>query len=364
MKKITLTLILMIQLIPSQSTFAQLFSILDQGIMRTYIVHLPSNYNPNNQYPLIINLHGLNSDAAQQESYSQFDIVADNNNFIVVYPNANEGSWVINSTSDVDFISHLIDTIRSNYTCNNCLFLTGMSQGGFLVYKLACSLLQPIKAIAVVSGNMSQNLQNNCAISTGIPVMHFHGTSDPLVNYNGTIGIPTVPTTINWWVDQNNCDTNPVFTLLPDTNLSDNSNVEKYYYGGGINGSEITFFKIINGGHTWPGATSIPPFGETNLDINASQTIGSFFSQYCSVNLGINEYNKEKTKVYPNPFSNKLKINNTFEVNNYNLSNSIGQLIWEGNNIEQQDFSHLKSGLYFLKITTTFGEQIVKLIKE
>jgi polyhydroxybutyrate depolymerase len=262
-KKITLTLILMIQLIPSQSTFAQLFSILDQGIMRTYIVHLPSSYNPNNQYPLIINLHGLNSDAAQQESYSQFDIVADNNNFIVVYPNANEGSWVINGTSDVDFISHLIYTIRSNYTCNNCLFLTGMSQGGFLVYKLACSLLQPIKAIAVVSGNMSQNLQNNCAISTGIPVMHFHGTSDPLVNYNGTIGIPTVPTTINWWVDQNNCDTNPVFTLLPDTNLSDNSNVEKYYYGGGINGSEMTFFKIINGGHTWPGATSVPLFGET-----------------------------------------------------------------------------------------------------
>jgi polyhydroxybutyrate depolymerase len=364
MKKITFTLIFIIQLVLSQSTFAQLFSILDQGITRTYIVHLPSGYNANSQYPLVINLHGLNSDAAQQESYSQFDNVADNNNFIVVYPNANAGSWVVNGTSDVDFISHLIDTIRSNYNCNNCLFLIGMSQGGFLAYKLACSLSQPINAIAVVSGNMSQNLQNNCAISAGIPVMHFHGTSDPLVNYNGTFGIPTVPTTINWWVNKNNCDTNPVFTLLPNTNLSDNSNVEKYYYDGGINASEVTFFKIINGGHTWPGATSIPAFGETNLDINASQIIGSFFSQYCSANLEIHDYNKEKTKVFPNPFSDKLKINSTIEVNNYYLSNSIGQLIWEGKNIEQQDFSHLKSGLYYLKIATTFGKQIVKLIKE
>ena len=364
MKKITLTLLLLIQLIGSQSTFAQLFSILDQVITRTYIVHLPSSYNPNKQYPLIINLHGLNSDAAQQESYSQFDNVADTNNFIVVYPNANDGSWVINDTTDVDFISHLIDTIRNSYSCNNCLFITGMSQGGFLSYKLACSLSQTITAIAVVSGNMSQNLQNNCVISTGIPVLHFHGTSDPLVNYNGTVGIPAVPTTINWWVNQNNCNTIPLITSLPDINSSDNSTVEKYNYGGGINKSEVTFFKISNGGHTWPGATSIPPFGNTNLDINASQIIGSFFLQYCTANLEVNEFLKEKVEVFPNPFSNKLNVKKGKEIYNYQLLNLIGQIISKGENIEQVDFSYLKKGVYFLKVTSKTGEEIIKLIKE
>lgn len=364
MKKITLKLILTIQVVLSQSAFAQLDSIFDQSVWRTFIIHLPSNYNSNNQHGLVVNLHGLNSNATQQQSYSQFDNVADVDNFIVVYPNANAGSWVVNGTGDVDFISHLIDTVRNRYSCNSCLFLTGMSQGGFLTYKLACSLPQTIKAIAVVSGNMSQSLQNTCALSSGLPVIHFHGTIDPLVNYNGTVGIPPVPNTINWWVAQNNCNSTPVLSSLPNTNLSDSSNVEKYYYGGGTNGSEMTFYRIIKGGHTWPGASPVPPFGFTNLDINASQVIGSFFSQHCSVTSGLNELTSKNLSVYPNPFSNRIQIKNLTGLENYQLLNSIGQIVWTGINIENQDFLYLQNGLFFLKVTSQFGQQTLKLIKQ
>ena len=72
-------------------SFAQMDSIYDQSVYRTYIVHLPSGYSASNQYPAVINLHGLNSNAAQQQSYSQFDNVADSLGFIVVYPNAKIG---------------------------------------------------------------------------------------------------------------------------------------------------------------------------------------------------------------------------------------------------------------------------------
>lgn len=364
MKHFRITFLLLIQLSAYKSIFAQLDSIFDQSIWRTYIVHLPSSYDASTQYPLVVNLHGLNSNASQQQSYSQFDSVADRENFIVIYPNAISGSWVINGTSDVDFISHLIDTVRKDFSCSNCLFITGMSQGGFLTYKLACSLPQPIKAVAVVSGNISQNLQNTCSISSGLPLIHFHGTSDSLVKYDGIIGIPPVPSTISWLIGQNSCNTTPIFTSLPNTSLADSSIVEKYRYTGGINGSEVVFYKIINGGHTWPGGIAVPPFGFTNLDVNASQIIGSFFSQYCSVSTNNNELIIQDLSIYPNPFVNKILIENTTGLETYQLSNSFGQLVWSGKGIQQQDFSNLQNGLYFLKVSTQTGQQTLKLMKQ
>lgn len=362
-KQLTITFLLL-QLLLCQKVFGQLDSIFEPGGWRSYILHLPSNYDPANQYPLVVNIHGLNSNAALQESYSQFNSVADTGGFIVVYPNAIAGSWVINGTSDVDFITHLIDTIRSNYSCNSCLFATGMSQGGFLTYKLACSLPQTLNAIAVVSGNISQSLQNNCSISGGLPILHFHGTSDPLVNYNGTVGIPPVPTTINWLVSQNNCSTIPVNTSLPNINVSDSSTVEKHYYGGGVNSSEVTFYEITNGGHTWPGASPIPPFGFTNMDIHASQIIGDFFSQFCQTISTVNKLEKEMPMVYPNPFSDKISIKNPLSSWNYELINESGQNIWKGNTIEEKDFSTFLKGLYFLKISTPTQPHTIRIIKQ
>ena len=75
-----------------------------------------------------------------------------------------------------------------------------------------------------------------------------------------------------------------------------------------------TFFKVINGGHTWSGAIPIPVFGNTNQDINQSEIIGEFFSELCSKSTGINETPSENSiSVYPNPFISQLTIN----TNNY-----------------------------------------------
>ena len=186
--KTVATLVLLLILLGNW-VFAQLDSIYDQGNYRTYIVHLPPNYTVAQQYPLVLNLHGLNSNAAQQQSYSQMDAIADTAAFIVVYPNGLNNSWQINGTSDVDFLTHLVDSLRHDFSIGNCLFATGMSDGGFMTYKLACSLGSQLKAIGVVSGNMSNALQNNCAVTAGLPLLHIHGTADPLVNYNGTFGI-------------------------------------------------------------------------------------------------------------------------------------------------------------------------------
>lgn len=342
---------------------AQRDSIAVKGLWRTFLVHLPKNYNTNQSFPLVVNMHGLNSNAEQQQYYSQFDKVADTSDFIVVYPNAINGSWASFGNDDVDFISILIDAIKSKYKVNDCLFFTGMSQGGFLSYKLACLVPQKVTAIAVVSGNMSTNLQNSCSLNYDLPIMHFHGTKDELVPYNGSLGISTVDKTIDWWVEHNQCITLPNYNVLANINANDGSTVERYTYLGNKMRQEVAFYKITNGGHTWPGAPIDIPFGNTNKDINASYLIGGFFKKYCSSSVSINDLSNTSIDVSPNPFYSELTIKAP-ENANFILSNTFGQIFYEGGEIQNYDFSRLSRGLYLLKIqygTKTYSKKLMKI---
>lgn len=69
-------------------------------------------------------------------------------------------------------------------------------------------------------------------------------------------------------------------------------------------------------------------------------------------------------KIYPNPFSDKINIANATGLEAYRLSNSFGQIIWNGKNIERQIFSYLEKGIYFLQISSQNGQQTLQLIKQ
>ena len=79
---------------------------------------------------------------------------------------------------------------------------------------------------------------------------------------------------------------------------------------------------------------------------------------------GINNQSKKiNSTIYPNPFSYKFIIKNSTGLENYYLSNILGQLIWSGKNIEKQDFSNLANGIYFLKVTSNNIEKTIKMVK-
>jgi polyhydroxybutyrate depolymerase len=156
----------------------------------------------------------------------------------------------------------------------------GMSNGGFMSYRLACELSDKISAIASVTGSMSTNQINTCNPINPIPIMQIHGTLDPTVLYNGSLGIEAIDDVISFWVNFNNCNTQPIFNNITDLNLIDLCTAEHYIYENGDNDTSVELYKIINGGHTWPGA-AIPLAGNnTNQDFNASQVIWQFFNQY------------------------------------------------------------------------------------
>ncbi len=113
-----------------------------------------------------------------------------------------------------------------------------------------------------------------------MPVLQIHGTKDSWVPIDGARGWNSVDQTLTYWTDFNKCDKVDT-TILQDLDPTDGCTVEKISYTNCTNNSNVIYYEVINGGHTWPGADP-PGFsaGNTNQDFNASVEIWNFFKDY------------------------------------------------------------------------------------
>ena len=300
---------------------AQSGSMQFDGENRTYDYHRPAGYTAQQSYPLVISLHGASSNSFQQALYSEFNNVADTAGFIVVYPNGIGSTWnssngVIpgqSTADDVGFINALIDRLMSLYSIDaRRVYTCGISNGGFMSYRLMCELSHRFAAMASVAGQLPDGIVPTCNPGRPIPVLHLHGTTDPIVAYNGAAGWLSVDSTISWWLDNNNCPTTPAFMSLPDLDPNDGTTVETYQYTGCDAGSEVMLYKIINGGHTWPGGFVVPFIGNTCKDIEGSVEIWKFFKRFVIPDslIGMPEstFNQQNTRIFPNPFCDEFFI--------------------------------------------------------
>ena len=352
-----------LQLPQAQTTVLDTFNF--EGLERNYILYVPAIYDGVNAVPLVINLHGYGSNAAQQNFYGNFKNLADVDNFLVVHPNGTNnprGTSYWNAfagggaVDDVAFISGLIDTLSKNYNIDPArIFSTGMSNGGFMSYRLACELNNRISKIASVTGSMNTTLQGTCSPGAPIPVMQIHGTNDPTVSYNGSFGVVAIEDVVDYWVNNNNCDTAPIVESLPDINTSDNSTVERYTYANGDAGSSVIFYKVIGGGHTWPDALfPIPAYGPTNRDFNASQVIWEFFKGEPFV--GINDRNTlEGISIKYNNEVLRVNIPESIRKPNIQILNTVGQVIINSLSTEISTIN-LSTGLYFVNVQSEIGK--------
>ncbi|MHC4281291.1 MAG: CE1 family esterase [Planctomycetota bacterium] len=190
----------------------------------------------------------------------------------------------------------LIKDISATYNIDlKQVYAAGMSNGGFMTFTLACALNDKIAAIASVSGTMTSYRMDNCSPEYPIPVLLIHGTSDGAIPYkggnsfDGDAFFTSVDQVMDFWVRHNQCDPEPAITKLADTNPSDGSYIEHYVYSGGTNQITTELFKVVGGGHTWPGAIEEEEKEEeeeeekeskTNRDINAAAEIWKFFFKY------------------------------------------------------------------------------------
>ena len=60
---------------------------------RTFMVRLPKGYDPQQHYPVMILLHGMNQDPEDMERLTRFNELADKDGIIAIYPSALHGRW-------------------------------------------------------------------------------------------------------------------------------------------------------------------------------------------------------------------------------------------------------------------------------
>jgi polyhydroxybutyrate depolymerase len=271
------------------------------GRLRNYMVYLPTNYTGTINFPLVICLHPYGWGAERMMNYTNMNQVADASDFIVVYPSAipdwNSGiadnpNYPTPNVDDVGFINALIDIMSNSYSIDpERIYACGFSNGGLMSYKLACQLSNRIVAIACVGGLISTSTAESCCPLRTMPVLHIHGTADPYGPINGGTGWYSVDQTLSYWTNFNDCvqaDT----IILPDLDPTDGCTVEKTTYTNCSDNSDVVYYKVINGGHTWPGAGSLgSAFGNTNQDIDASVEIWNFFKNYKLVTRPVVDFN-------------------------------------------------------------------------
>jgi polyhydroxybutyrate depolymerase len=258
------------------------------GVNRSYILYVPQSYTGEEALPLVLNFHGLGSNAFEQMVYGDFRGLAEEENFIIAHPTGtvyqgfthwNVGGFTTGSPADdIGFSDALIAEISSNYSIDaNRVYATGMSNGGYMSFLLACQLNDKIAAIASVTGTMTPDMVQACAPTRPMPVMQIHGTADATVSYEGfEVWNRSIPDVIDYWVSANNCNLEPSVTRLFDLNPNDENFIDHFVYSGGDNGSIVEHYKINNGTHSWPGTA----VGVANRDINASQLVWEFFKKY------------------------------------------------------------------------------------
>lgn len=262
-------------------------TIVSSGETREYLLHVPASYDGRSPVPLVISLHGASMWPAAQRDTSQWNRVADQHGFIVVYPSARSGhgprAWRTDrgdgTPTEVRFIADLIDTLAASHNIDRArIFANGLSNGAGMAFVLSCRLSDRIAAVGMVAGAYFLDW-NWCTAPAAVPMIAFHGTDDRTTPYHGGTTwvspqtFPDIPTWTANGARHNKCQP----TAIESTVAAD---ITRREYADCA--ATVELYTIRGGGHTWPGGDPLPEWfvGATSRSIDASALMWAFFSEH------------------------------------------------------------------------------------
>lgn len=271
-------------------------SLVSGGLTRTYHVHLPPAIHAGRPLPLLLALHGWLSSGLGLAKLTNMNAVADRYGFIVVYPDGYKRSWADGrgirpadkaGVNDVAFLGAVLDQVMAKQKVDATrIYVTGMSNGGFMTERLGCDLSTRIAAIAVVAANFDLRLAARCAPSHPMPVLLIHGSEDPIVPAAGgrIDGEPVLSTAASArrWAILAGCDATPTVTDLP-TESAEVTSIQRSIYTGCRSGAQVIYYDVIGAGHVWPGSARslhTASAGTAPGSLDASTVIWQFLQSY------------------------------------------------------------------------------------
>jgi poly(hydroxyalkanoate) depolymerase family esterase len=173
---------------------------------RSYQGYVPSTYKAGTAMPLVVVLHGCTESAADIESLTQFDKLAEANKFIVVYPEQPQSAnylhcwnWFLptdmqRGSGEPSIIAGITQWVQQHYTVDpKRTFVSGFSAGGAMTAIMGATYPDLFAAIGVGSGlqyggpyidPVKAGLQAYQAMGSQarvVPNLIFHGVKDTTV---------------------------------------------------------------------------------------------------------------------------------------------------------------------------------------
>lgn len=266
-------------------------ALVSSGQTRHYLLYVPKSYNPAKPTPLVITLHTSMSWDSAAMAISRWNSVADQNGFIVVYPEGagfGPKSWEMDGMEtpsrmpDVLFISALIDKLEASYNIDKQrIYANGMSNGGGMTFVLSCTMSDRIAAVGMVSAGLYPDW-SWCPDKKPVPVIAFHGTADPICLYNGGYSklaggtSPNVPDFYAKWARRNQCKPNGISSAVT-------ADVTRLQYADCADNADVSFYTIKGEGHQWPRGRRIVAtwmVGPYNHSIDATRQMWAFFQEH------------------------------------------------------------------------------------
>ena len=263
---------------------------------RRYELHVPPNVGDGKLHPIIVFLHGAGDAGSSFRKRIRPDAATDAAGFITVWPSGMEGTWTVGCgydcneaealrADDMTFIRTLVRQVAGALPVDTTrVYLLGYAQGGQLAQLYACQSPSPPAGIGVVAAEMYRVVGQSCAPSGRFPVGIVHGDQDPIAFYGG-FGpgsvVLSVVATVQRWLDVFQCLDNPTYRFHPD-DAGDFTSVEAYRFSDCDPGASVAFYRVNEGGHTWPGDTG-PWTGFVGLRSSNIDATAEFLSLFASV---------------------------------------------------------------------------------
>jgi polyhydroxybutyrate depolymerase len=275
--------------------------------IRSYWLHVPPNYDGSEPVPLVLVLHGSGKiyfpywfhflRGSWIEEYSNFSKKADEEGFIVAYPNSKflfcsgnfgydheiSDNFCYKLIDDIGFIEDLIGKMERTYNINSSrIYVTGLSGGAIMSYSIGSHLPEKVAAIAPVAGTIGGNPSGGTfnyikPPDKPVPAIIFHGTNDTNLPYDGSPYSVSVNESVSFWVNHTGCDPDP------EINISESGKIIKRTYTNNSNNMEVILYTTVGGGHWWPGSDKnfgIDFFTDTIQEIDATDLIWEFFQRH------------------------------------------------------------------------------------
>lgn len=218
--------------------------------------------------PLVVVLHGYGGKALGDGL--RFIELADLHGFAVCWPQgAEDGTghncWNVGypfqadyRIDDTAYLRRLVRHLQKNFgVSRRNVFLTGMSNGGEMCYKMAAEHPETFSAIASIAGLTLVSMSTD--YRRPVPFMEVHGTDDSVSawcgdpeNHGGWGAYLSVPAALSHIISANRCVGETV-SEIP----SEHKRVILHRFTGGLpafkNGSpaDVLLYEVLGGDHSW-----------------------------------------------------------------------------------------------------------------